>query len=65
LRSLLHRLIMAGIRLGEFRPVPAGIAVNLLYTQVESAILRITVTDSADRRVATESIHAILAWMRK
>ena len=64
LRSLLHRLIMAGIRRGEFRAVPVGIAVNLLYTQVESAILRITVTDSADRRVATDSIHAILSWMR-
>ena len=63
LRSLLHRLIMAGIRSGEFRPVPVGIAVNLLYAQVESAVLRITVADSADRRVATDSIHEILSWM--
>ena len=64
LRSLLHRLIMEGIRRGEFRPVPVGIAVNLLYTQVESAILRITVADSADRRVAMTTIHEILTWMR-
>ncbi|MCL1887550.1 MAG: TetR/AcrR family transcriptional regulator [Kiritimatiellaeota bacterium] len=64
LRALLHRLIMAGIRRGEFRPVPVGIAVNLLYSQVESAILRITVADGADRRVATETIREILSWMR-
>jgi len=64
LRSLLHRLIFTGIRNGEFRPVPVGIAVNLLYSQVESAILRITVTDSADRRVATDTIREILSWIR-
>ena len=64
LRSLLHRLIVAGIKRGEFRPVPVGIAVNLLYTQVESAILRITVSDSANPRVATESIREVLSWMR-
>jgi len=64
LRSLLHRLIMTGIKRGEFRPVPVGIAVNFLYTQVESAILRITVTDSADRRAAMETVHEILSWMR-
>ena len=64
LRSLLHRLVMAGIRRGEFRPVPVGIAVNFLYSQVESTILRITVADSADRRVATDTIREILSWMR-
>ena len=64
LRSLLHRLIMAGIRRKEFRPIHVGIAVNLLYTQVESAILRNTVSDSADRRAATESVREVLSWMR-
>ncbi len=63
LRSLLHRLILAGIRRGELRPVPVRIAVNLLYTQMESAILRITITDSADRKEITASIREVLSWM--
>jgi len=64
LRSLLHRLIMRGIQRGEIRPVPVGIAVNLLYAQMESAILRITITDSADHGDITASLREILSWMR-
>ena len=64
LRSLLHRLVMAGIRRREFRPVSVGVATNLLYAQVESAILRITITDDADPREITETLREVVSWMK-
>lgn len=64
LRALLHRLILKGIHNGELRQMSVGNAVNLLYTQVESAILRITITDSANRKEIDATIHGILSWMR-
>ena len=64
LRVLLHRLIMAGIRRREIRPLPVSTAVNLLYSQMEAAILRITISDNADREEILSTIQKILLWMR-
>lgn len=47
LKSLLRRLIKEGIASGEIAPVPVGVAFNLLYGIMESAILRITISENA------------------
>jgi len=47
LKSLLRRLLKEGIATGEIPPVPVGVACNLLYGIMESAILRITISENA------------------
>ena len=64
LRALLHRLVMAGIRDGEFRDVHPGMAVHLLYAHVEALMLRLTVTDNADRATTAAAINETLSWMK-
>lgn len=47
LKALLRHLIKEGIAAGEIAPVPVGVACNLLYGIMESAILRITISENA------------------
>ena len=48
LRRIIHSLITEGIRTGELRKLNAGLASDLIYSQLESAILRLTVSQNAD-----------------
>lgn len=48
LRRIIHSLITEGIRLGELRKLNAGLATDLVYAQLEAAILRLTVSQNAD-----------------
>jgi len=57
LRRILHRLIVEGIRKGELRKVNATLATELLYAQMEAAILRLTVSQNADYDELATMIH--------
>lgn len=48
LRRIIHRLVTEGIRTGELRRLNAGLATDLIYAQLEAAILRLTVSQNAD-----------------
>lgn len=48
LRRIIHSLIAEGIRRGELRKLNAGLATDLVYAQLEAAILRLTVSQNAD-----------------
>ena len=66
LKALLRHLIKEGVASGELTPVPVGVACNLLYGIMESAILRITISENAkinelkamvDKTVDTLRVH--------
>ena len=48
LRRIIHRLVLEGVRKGELRKVNTRLATELLYAQMETAILRLTVSQNAD-----------------
>lgn len=48
LRRIIHSLITEGIRTGELRKFNPGLATDLVYAQLEAAILRLTVSQNAD-----------------
>lgn len=48
LRRIIHSLIIEGIRTGELRKLNASLATDLVYAQLEAAILRLTVSKNAD-----------------
>ena len=57
LRRILHRLVVEGIRKGELRRINATLATELLYAQMEAAILRLTVSQSADYSELSRMLH--------
>lgn len=48
LRRILHRLVTEGVRTGELRKVNTALATELIYSQLEAAVLRLTVSQNAD-----------------
>lgn len=49
LKRIIHSLVVEGIRNGELHPgLKAGLATDLIYAQLEAAILRLTVSQNAD-----------------
>lgn len=50
LRRIVQRLIVEGIRKEELRPIKAGLATDLLYSQIETAILRLTISGNAEKK---------------
>ncbi len=48
LRRIIHRLLVEGVRKGELRKVNTRLATELLYAQMETAILRLTVSQNAN-----------------
>ncbi len=57
LRRIVQRLIIEGIRKGEIRPVSPGVATNLIYAIVETAVLRLTISRNADRELLAAMLH--------
>ncbi len=58
LRRIFQRLIVEGIRKGELRPsLKAGLSTDLLYSLIETAILRLTISQNADKKELKEMIH--------
>jgi len=48
LKRILQRLLLEGMRKGEFRPLHVSLTVEQLYSLLESAFLRLTVSQNAD-----------------
>ncbi|MFO7937994.1 MAG: TetR/AcrR family transcriptional regulator [Kiritimatiellia bacterium] len=56
-RRIIQRLIVEGVRKGELRPVKPRLATDLLYSLIETSILRLTISRNADFDELTEMIH--------
>ena len=57
LRRIIHSLIIEGIRTGELRKLNASLATDLVYAQLEAAILRLTVSKNADYKHFVSMFH--------
>ena len=65
LRRILHSFIVEAIRRGEYvRTLNVNRATDLLYSQFETAILRIAVTGQAELSAAVDALEAILIAFR-
>lgn len=66
LKRIMHTLITLGIHRGEFRPeVNADVTTDILYSQFESAVLRIAVSGDAVQTDVLDRIDAILKGLEK
>ena len=57
LRRIIHSLIIEGIRTGELRKLNASLTTDLVYAQLEAAILRLTVSKNADYNHLVSMFH--------
>jgi AcrR family transcriptional regulator len=64
-RRILLRLILEGVRKGELECKDPGSAVELLYTQLESTILRLTISQNADYDKSLAQIRKVLDLFKK
>ena len=64
LRRILHRLVVEGVRIGEIRASNTRIATELLYAELEAAILRLTVSQNADYRELSALLHQTIETLR-
>ena len=66
MRRILHSFIVEGIHRGEYDPsINANRATSLLYSQFETAVLRIAVSGQAEISESIDSMNAILSAFRK
>ena len=66
LRRILHSFVVEGIHRSEYDPsVNANRATSLLYSQFETAVLRIAVSGQAEIAESIDSMNAILSALRK
>jgi len=65
LKRILLRLIIEGVRKGELECKDPRGAVELLYTQLESTILRLTISQNADYDESLQRIRKVLELFRK
>ena len=63
LRIVLHRLVLEGMARGEWPRQPVGTTVSLLYSLMEAAILRITISQNADFDELMAMVRTTLANM--
>jgi len=64
-KRILLRLILEGVRKGELECKDPGAAVELLYTQLESTILRLTISQNANYDEALKRIRQVLELFQK
>ena len=57
LRRILHRLVTEGVRTGELREVNPRLATDLIYSQLEAAVLRLTVSQNANYDELAAMLH--------
>jgi len=57
LRRIIQRLIVGGMRKGELKKMNAALATDLVYSQMETAILRLTISRNADLKQLTLMMH--------
>lgn len=65
LRRILHRLVVEGMRTGELRPGNTRLATEQLYAQLEAAILRLTVSQNADKHELSALIRQTLRTLEQ
>jgi AcrR family transcriptional regulator len=63
LRTVLHRLVLEGIRSGDLPRLPIATTVSQLYGLMEAAILRITISENADFDELMAMVRTTLANM--
>ncbi len=64
LRRIIHRLVVEGVRKGELRKVNTRLATELLYAQMETAILRLTVSQNADYHELSAMLHQTIESLK-
>jgi AcrR family transcriptional regulator len=64
LRRILHRLVIEGVRKGELQNINTRLTTELLYAELEAAILRLTVSQNADYRELSALLHQTLETLR-
>jgi len=64
-KHILHRLVIEGMRNGELERMSTRLAVDLLYSQLEAAILRLTISQNADYEDLSAMICQILRLLRR
>lgn len=64
LRRILHRLVVEGVRKGEIRSVNTRLTTELLYAELEAAILRLTVSQNADYSELSALLHQTIETLR-
>ena len=64
-RRLFLILLMRGMERGEFHALDLAVADNLLYSQLESVIFQITVTERADCAASKAEIHMLIEGLKR
>ena len=64
LRRILHRLVTEGVRTGELRNVNTTLATGLIYSQLEAAVLRLTVSQNADYEELSDMLGQTIANLK-
>jgi len=64
-KRILHRLVVEGIRTGELRRMNTRLAVDLLFTQLEAAVLRLTVSQNAKYAELSVLIRQVLHLLKR
>ncbi len=64
LRRIIHRLLIEGVRKGELRKVKTTLATDLIYSQLEAAILRLTVSQNANYDELAAMLHQTIETLK-
>jgi AcrR family transcriptional regulator len=64
-KRILHHLVLEGVRSGELMRMNTRLATDLLYTQLEAAILRLTVSQNANYEELSVQIRQVLQLLRR
>jgi AcrR family transcriptional regulator len=65
LRRILHRLVVEGVRRGELQNVSTRLTTELLYAELEAAILRLTVSQNADYEELSSLLRQTLETLKR
>jgi hypothetical protein len=65
LRRIIQGLIVGGMRKGELKRANPALATDLVYSQMETAILRLTISSNADLKQLTLMMHKIIESLQK
>lgn len=64
-KRVVQRLIIEGIRKGELHAINPRVATELLYTQLEAAVLRLTISQNADYAALSLLIRQTLSALQQ
>ncbi|MDD2600467.1 MAG: TetR/AcrR family transcriptional regulator [Kiritimatiellae bacterium] len=64
LRRIIQGLVVTGMRTGELKEMSAALATDLIYAQMETAILRLTISRNANMKQLTRMMHTTIENLR-